>query len=313
MRMRLCFCCLLVGAVFLTGCASKMPSIEAKYYPQCKRPLEEMAESDRAVTKKTAAGAIGGALVGALTGFLTTGKAAGAIGGAALGAVAGGAVGYTFAKAKQLKEEEGRFSVIRDIAIRDVDKFSRQQMYAYESLLCYISEFESLNGQYKSGKMNIIDFRERFLEIHASMNVLGTFIGGMESEIEKTRGEFFDSLSASAQRQTGKKKEKADTKKGKGRKITNLVRTAKVRKEKIRKLHEKNRKEQDMFAEESRKMQEHPARAARSIPPDRKKVEIGYGERYLACQNSAVELRETHTVALKIMNDAAMEAGIDMI
>lgn len=312
--MRLLCCCMLVMAVFLTGCASKIPSIDAKHYPQCKRPLDELAESDRAVTKKTAASAIGGALLGAISGLVTTGKVAGAIGGAAIGAVAGGAIGYTFAKAKQLKEEEGRFSVIRDIAIRDVDRFSRQQMYAYESLLCYISEFETLNGRYKSGKMNIIDFKERFSEIHAAMNVLGTFIGGMESEIEKTRGEFFDSLSASAPKNSGMKKKKKDVgKKGRGRKTQNLMRTAQLRKEKIQKLNEKNRKEQNRFAEEAKKMQEHPAHAARAIQPDRKKVEAGYGERYLACQDSAVELRETHVAALKIMNDAAREAGIDMI
>lgn len=307
------------------GCAAHtrqdavtIPKLEARYYPQCIRPLVGMQEADSRVTQQTARSAIGGALAGAIIGILTTGRLEGAIAGLIGGAVSGAAIGYTFAKFDQIADENTRFASIRITANQDLSKANRLQLYSYECLQCYLYEFEKLQEDYEGGRILKEEYTQRFTEIRKSMIALGKVIGNMDEEITRTEKEFATSFTRTAAKAAPAPVATPATAPASPKKAVRaaahprragtrrLSATLAEKRARIEKAQEKN--DEDLTA-----MLSEFAGKVRPPRQDSRTIEKNYGESYTEARQQMEDLRTTHREALEIMDKAAIEAGIDMV
>jgi len=303
------------------GCASKpLPRIEAQYYAQCVQPLVRMQEADNRVAQATIRSALGGAFAGAVIGLFTTAANPSALPlgigiGAAAGAAVGAGVGYSFAVLDRISDENIRFASIRITANQDLSKANRLQLYSYESLLCYMREFESLQTSYQQGTLDKETYQARFREIYAAMRELGRIIGKMDAELARTEKEFNDLFSrptvtaeapAPAVVSPPAKAKKPRASRTQSRSRQQLSATLLVQQERVQQAQKIN--DTDLTA----MLQECSGKVS---PPKQNPVAIqtSYGNSYAETRIDVDTLRTTHQELLEIMNDAALQSGIDVV
>ncbi len=292
--------------LLVSGCAgTAVPRIPAQHYPQCVQPLVHMQNSDTTVARQTAGSVLLGALGGAVIGFITTGDVGGAAVGGLLGAAAGGIVGYSFAKLDQISDENTRFASIRITANQDLSHANRLQLYAYQAMQCYILEFEKLHAAYLDGKVLLPDYTERFLEIRTAMQELGGLIGNMEQQISRTEKEFTASLS-----KVQAAPEIKTTTPPPRRRPRSTLRTASaaltVQNAEVEKAQEIQDEDLTAILNDF---------AGKVTPPQQDIQTIGrtYGKDYADTRTRIQDLRAAHREVMDIMDQAALEAGIDMV
>ncbi len=303
-----------VSMLLATGCATTpVPQIEAHYYGQCVKPLVRMQEADNRLARKTAQSALGGALAGAVVGLMVTASNPYALPvgigvGAAAGAAVGAGVGYSFAKLDQIADENTRFASIRITANQDLSKANRLQLYCYESMTCYMREFDALKAAYEQMNVSHEEYRKRFSEIYAAMQTLGGIIGRMDAEIARTEREFNASFSrqpapAPAASQPAAPAARQSSRSSSGR---NLAASLAERRSRVEKAQEKNEADLTAMLEEC---------VGKVTPPKQNVVAIrrDYGNGYAETRREIDDLRSTLRDALAIMDEAALEAGIDMV
>ncbi len=327
--------CLTAGTLMLASCApTNIPNVgESCYYGHCVEPLVEMQKKDTALAVNTAKSAAGGALAGAVIGLViaaaTGGRALPAVLiGLAGGALGGAAIGYTYTKMNQISDENTRFASVRVTANQDLSKANRLQLYSYESITCYIREFDRLQEAYESGVMSPEEYAKRFEEIHRAMVALGEVIGDMDNDLRRTEREFKASFTkvpfkpepvispAPASSNTSiaqsapkprpvpvvRKPRPKHTQRA-GQRISALV--AKNKK-KVEQTQAKN--DDDLGA-----MLETFAGKVSPPPQSVSKIKQQYGQGYSDTRQQINDLRAVHREAMNIMNAAANEAGIDMV
>lgn len=305
-----------VSMLLAAGCATTpVPQIEAHYYGQCVKPLVRMQEADNRLARTTAQSALGGALAGAVIGLMVTASNPYALPvgigvGAAAGAAVGAGVGYSFAKLDQIADENTRFASIRITANQDLSKANRLQLYCYESMTCYMREFDALKTSYEQGKLTQEEYRNRFSEMYAAMQTLGRIIGKMDAEIARTEEEFNASVSrrpsvalAASQPVASKRAGVARQRPRSGR---HLAASLAERRSRVEKAQEKNDADLTAMLEEC---------VGKVTPPKQNVAAIrrDYGTGYAETRREIDDLRSTLGDALAIMDEAALEAGIDMV
>ena len=311
-----------LSMLLATGCATTpVPQIEAQYYGQCVKPLVRMQEADNRLARTTAQSTLGGALAGAVIGLMVTASNPYALPvgigvGAAAGAAVGAGVGYSFAKLDQIADENTRFASIRVTANQDLSKANRLQLYCYESMTCYMREFDALKAAYEQGNLPQEEYRKRFSEIYAAMRTLGGIIGKMDAEISRTEGEFNASVSrrpsvapATSQLQPAAIEPAAPgapAVRQKARSGQRLAARLAERRARVEKAQEKNEADLTAMLEEC---------VGKVTPPKQNVAAIreNYGNGYVEARREIDDLRSTLKDALAIMDEAAFEAGIDMV
>lgn len=303
-----------VPMLLTTGCATTpVPQIEARYYGQCVKPLVRMQEADNRLARTTAQSALGGALAGAVIGLVVTASNPYALPvgigvGAAAGAAVGAGVGYSFAKLDQIADENTRFASIRITANQDLSKANRLQLYCYESMTCYLREFDALKTSYEQGNLPQEEYRNRFSEIYAAMQTLGRIIGRMDAEITRTEGEFNASVSRRPSVAAPVTSQPAEVARQtpRPRSSQHLVASLAERRSRVKKAQEKNEADLTAMLEEC---------VGKVTPPKQNVAAIrhDYGNGYAETRREIDELRSTLKATLAIMDEAAFEAGIDMV
>lgn len=167
---RLVMLATLAVALCLTGCASKYgaQTTTVNYYPQCYQPVADLRADEHAAAKSAAKGAVGGALIGALLGALTTGKLSGALVGAAVGAASGAVAGDIYGKA-QSKERDERIAAHLSQVDGETAVMDRATAAARVATKCYEREFKQNVAAVKSGKMDKMEFTQRYDEIRSGL------------------------------------------------------------------------------------------------------------------------------------------------
>lgn len=192
---RYAYACL--GAAFglvLGGCAGNPSSkvaqtTQVQYYPTCYQPVQQLRDSDSAMTKSVATGAVIGGLLGAATGALATDnkdkRGRNAAIGAAGGALAGGAVGYYNQKQQQITDDKQRIGSYASDIDASRQQIDRSVAYAQASQNCYKTEFANLLQARKAKTVSDDEGRKRLAEIVAGLqesNALIAQVDGRTSE-----------------------------------------------------------------------------------------------------------------------------------
>lgn len=301
--------CLLLAFCLCLGCANQnVPRIDAHYYRQCVSPLVEMQHSTSHLYKQTAGAALMGALGGAVIGLVVTpGNIVGPLIGAAIGAGTGAAVGYSFAKLRQIHNENVRFASIRITANQDLTEANRLQLYAYECMECYMTEFEKLRNAYENGQMLKSEYQKRYAEIRKAMQQLGQIIGNMEQEIARTENEFNSSFIVSEQTPQKASKSATTATTVKQRRATKPIKAVFAEnRAKVEKAQSANDDDLTVMLETF---------AGKAIPPKQnvQAIATDYGHGYAETRQQIESLKASHFQAMEIMDRAAIEAGIDMV
>ncbi len=313
-------CCLLTLAAgpVLTGCAAKPPPrIEARYYAQCIQPLVRMQEADNRVAQATVRSALGGAFAGAVIGLFTTAANPSALPlgigiGAAAGAAVGAGVGYSFAVLDRISDENVRFASIRITANQDLSKANRLQLYSYESLICYMREFESLQTAYRQGTLDREAYQARFRELYAAMRELGRIIGKMDAELARTEKEFnalFSRPTAATEAPRAAPppaSEAVRPPRTRPRSRNRLSATLAVQQARVQQAQKHNEADLTVMLQEC---------SGKVSPPrqDAGAIRATYGNGYTEARLDVDTLRATHQELLEIMHDAALQSGIDIV
>ncbi len=187
--------------VFLltTGCAVKtpMPKINAEYYPQCYAPFKKLHESQVALQKRTigytAGGAVVGAFGGALLGLLRGNWQSVVIGGVT-GAVAGGMTGYNLAKIQDIKDEQKRMMIYQVSMRADLVNSTEVEIAALQALKCYIQEFENLQREYAEKRITKEEFSKRYAEIRTGITEIGKITSGSHTMLVQRDAELRTAL-----------------------------------------------------------------------------------------------------------------------
>ncbi len=329
--------CLTAGTLMLSSCApTNIPNVgESCYYGHCVEPLVEMQKKDTTIAVNTAKSAAGGALAGAVIGIVI----AAATGGRALpavliglgaGALSGAVIGYTYTKMNQISDENTRFASVRVTANQDLSKANRLQLYSYESITCYIREFDRLQEAYESGVMPPEEYAKRFEEIHRAMVALGEVIGNMENDIRRTEREFNTSFT----KVPLKPEPEASSAPSAPSSNTTIAKSAPkprptpvVRKPRPKHTQRAGKRISELVAKNKKKVEQTQAKndddlgnmletfAGKVTPPPQSvsKIKQQYGQGYSDTRQQINDLRAVHREAMSIMNAAANEAGIDMV
>lgn len=201
------------------GCAPQSTSnFEANYYPQCRQPIERVQKAEKTTSVGTIIGAVGGALIGTIVGLMATGKVEGAIG----GAMAGGAIGAVgvnmYGKREERKQAEYLQAMARQLG-EDTSNLNNASAAAKLSLRCYDDEFKLATSQYRAGQITRHEYIQRYNEVRSGIqettNLLGNVANSLASRDQEyrtalaTETQNNDSITASANKKTQKKKRKA--------------------------------------------------------------------------------------------------------
>ena len=277
-----------------------------------------MREADVKLAEATSLSALGGALAGAIIGVIVTGKITGAVVGGVIGATSGAFVGYSFTKLKQISDENTRFASIRVTANQDLTRANRLQLYAYESLMCYMQEFENAHTLFEQGKIFKDEYLKRFVEIRNAMKELGKTIGNIEGEIARTEKEFSDSFSRTEA--PVKKHEYAPQPLVKSTKSHEAAKSKKkfsMRKEQITahltRARTRTRESQQKNDADLEAMLDDCAGLAHPPRQNAQVIEKIYGDAYADLRQRIDEFRATHQEVMLLMEEAAQEAGLDMV
>ncbi len=330
--------CLTAGTLMLSSCApTNIPNVgESCYYRHCVEPLVEMQKKDSALAVNTAKSAAAGALAGAVIGIIiATATSKGAalpaiLIGLGAGALGGAAIGYTYTKMNQISDENTRFASVRVTANQDLSKANRLQLYSYESITCYIREFDRLQEAYESGVMPPEEYAKRFEEIHRAMVALGEVIGNMDSDIQRTEREFnnsFTKVPFKPEPVSAPAPAPAPSKTVVDQNSSNPRPTPVVRKPRPKHTQRAGKRISELVAKNKKKVEQTQAKndddlgdmletfAGKVTPPPQSvsKIKQQYGQGYSDTRQQINDLRAVHREAMSIMNAAANEAGIDMV
>ncbi len=194
--------CLLVGLLFLSGCASSRYGEQittVHYYPRCYAPINDLRQADQDFNKNVAGGAIGGALVGALVGYLATGRAEGAAIGAGAGAVVGTGVGYAKAKQERIADDNRRMaSYLVDID-GDISGIDRATAAARVARDCYDQEFRQAVADYKAQRISREELTRRYQEIKDGCTEAGNILGTVIASTGEKEQQYQQAIAQEAQ------------------------------------------------------------------------------------------------------------------
>lgn len=176
-------------AVGITGCTtSKVPTIDAKYYPECYDPIDKLCkdQDNSSEVKSAVGGAVIGALGGALVGALSSeDKGKGALIGAVAGAVVGGAAGFFKARLEKIADREKRLEEYK-VALGEVAASMDLETASVEKALdCYIKQIALLKKGYKSKSVSEEEFLARMDEIKAGINNINTYWSDASKRIDE--------------------------------------------------------------------------------------------------------------------------------
>ena len=195
--------CLVVGLLFLSGCASSQYGEQittVHYYPRCYAPINDLRQADKDFNKNVAGGAVGGALIGALVGYLATGKAEGAAIGAGAGAVVGTGVGYAKAKQERIADDNRRMaSYLVDID-GDISGIDRATAAARVSRDCYEREFQQAVADFKAQRISREDLTRRYQEIKDGSTEASNILGSVIASTTEKEQQYQQAISEEAQK-----------------------------------------------------------------------------------------------------------------
>ncbi len=202
--LRLLLVGLVLPALFLGGCVPKKttPAFPVAYYPQCYAPFQRLETLENEAKKRTltytAGGAAVGAAAGAATGFLTTGKWQGALVGALIGLAGGGATGMATAKVQNDNAKRTSLQASRIMMGEDLANANETEIAALQALKCYVQEFENLQAQVRSGQMTKEEFTKRYAEIRAAVTELGKTTGNSQTALAQREQSLRTALASDA-------------------------------------------------------------------------------------------------------------------
>ncbi len=203
-RSRLLVCLPLALTIFAAGCSTSSKygpqTTKVAYYPDCYQPISDLRKSEGAVAKSTATGAVAGALIGAVGGYLLTGKAEGALIGAAAGGAVGGAAGYAKGSSDQDREDSARLAEYVSQIDGDISNLDRATAAAKLAQQCYDRQFTVAVSEFKAGRMNKDQFRDRYTEVSSGMNEAVRILGQAGNESAQVASQYRQALDQEAER-----------------------------------------------------------------------------------------------------------------
>lgn len=335
---------LMVVFLVTTGCAPKtpMPKINAEYYPQCYTPFKQLHESQVALQKRTigytAGGAAGGAAAGALLGFLRGGNWQSTLAGGLVGGLAGGMTGYTLAKIQDIKDQQKRMMAYQVSMRADLANSTDVEIAALQSLRCYIQEFEQLQKNYAAKNITKEEFAKRYAEIRTGITEIGKITSDSHIMLVQRDAEFRTALQGEdgigqalptvEQRRTIREqknqhgaKRKKDLKKNrkKSPKTEPALESSSLAmaelKDELDQLQEDAVAKKTQYSAQIQDSQPGSSNASTTRQPEPVSVQQvaatfnDYPDKVLSME--AVENQRKKT--LEIMNDAAIQSGIDMV
>lgn len=167
--------CTVLGTV---GCStSKVPQIEAKYYPECYDPIAKLCkdEDNSDEIKSAAVGGVIGAIGGALIGGLASKDKKGALIGAAVGAVAGAATGFFKARLDKINDRDQRLAEYQKILGDVSSQWDLRKSSVEVALDCYDKQITVLENLVRDKKISEKEFLERMNEIKQGLDNIKTY------------------------------------------------------------------------------------------------------------------------------------------
>ena len=290
----------------------KVPEIKAEYYPQCVRPFKELANAQKALVQRAVLTGAIGAAGGAVIGGLLSGNWKGAVAGGIAGGLVAGMGGYAVAKQKQIKDVKKRLRSYRTDMKVDINNMSHVELYSLLSLQCYIREFKLLLGNYKSHKITEVDFRKRHAEIQHGMKQISTILDDAYNEAVKKDQEFRDAIAS--ERKLAHKKEKenrtiAAAEKKNSKKISAINKANNLAKmERLVNLSQydsaKNAAQQEIALSVAGKD---------SGETNIDNISNDFDKEYTSGAARISSTKAMYAKSIDIMNEAAANAGIDMV
>lgn len=299
----------------------------------------------------TAAGAIAGAVGGAAIGLITSGDWKRALIGAVAGGISGGLTGYTIAKIHEIKDQQKRMAAYQVSMKADLINATDVEIAALQSLKCYVQEFQQLQKNYAAKLITKEEFTKRYAEIRTGITEIGRITSDSHTMLVQRDAEFRTALygeggiqeplptveqrrAAAAQKQhalQAKTAKKTVSKKRRGRKgrSRKVVEPAPVNPSlEIAELSkELDQAQEEARAEKMRREEQNankpvsatvksspsgPAQPAPSGAVSMQQVASTYNEypdRVLRMETVEKQRQKT----LEIMNNAALQSGIDMV
>ena len=191
-----------VGALFLTGCASKYgeQKTHVEHYPDCYQPIADLRKSEHSVATSTATGAVLGGILGGVVGYLATGKASGAAVGAGLGAAAGGTAGYVKGKSDKEQSDAQRMAAYVERMDGDISGLDIATAAAKAARQCYERQFEVAVSEFKAKNITKDQFRARYTEINSGMEEASRILGDVAGSGDQVSRDYQAALDSEAKR-----------------------------------------------------------------------------------------------------------------
>lgn len=337
---------LMVVFLVTTGCAPKtpMPQINAEYYPQCYAPFKQLHESQIALQKRTigytAGGAAAGAAGGALIGLIASGgNWKSALAGALTGALSGGLTGYTLAKIQGIKDQQKRMMAYQVTMRADLANSTDVEISALQSLKCYIQEFEQLQKNYAAKIITKEEFVKRYAEIRTGITEIGKITSDSHTMLVQRDAEFRTALQGEngigqavptveerrvmrdkkAQKVAAKRKRDLKMQRRKSSKrepaLENSSQAMAQLKDELDRLQEDAVAKKAQYSAQIQEDQPSSSNAStvkRPVPVSVQQVATtfnDYPDKVLSMESVENQRKKT----LEIMNDAAIQSGIDMV
>ena len=188
MKSRLFLLSAMTLAIGLFGCStSKVPQIEAKYYPQCYDPIAKLCkDQDNSNEVKSSVvggifGAVGGAVIG---GLASKDKKKGALIGALAGAAVGASVGFFKARLEKIEDREQRLAEYQTILGEVSDQWDLEKASVETALKCYDEQISILEDLIKNKKISKEEFLERMNEIAQGLDNIQIYWADASTNID---------------------------------------------------------------------------------------------------------------------------------
>lgn len=188
MKSRLFLLSAMTLAIGLFGCStSKVPQIEAKYYPQCYDPIAKLCkDQDNSNEVKSSVvggifGAVGGAVIG---GLASKDKKKGALIGALAGAAVGASVGFFKARLEKIEDREQRLAEYQTILGEVSDQWDLEKASVITAYKCYDEQISILQDLFKNKKISKEEFLERMNEIKQGLDNIQIYWADASTNID---------------------------------------------------------------------------------------------------------------------------------
>jgi len=188
MKSRLFLLSAMTLAIGLFGCStSRVPQIEAKYYPQCYDPIAKLCkDQDNSNEVKSSVvggifGAVGGAVIG---GLASKDKKKGALIGALAGAAVGASVGFFKARLEKIEDREQRLAEYQTILGEVSDQWDLEKASVETAYKCYGEQISILEELFKNKKISKEEFLERMNEIKQGLDNIQIYWADASTNID---------------------------------------------------------------------------------------------------------------------------------